>query len=118
MEVKRVADIPHAIRNGMFADRGTDMKAAYDYVEKLANASGPTGAVIWTAIGVVVNTLANVIEEVAREEDRVLLDALKVALPLLHASYLDHEGTDNGKVVWEGLELVREVVGNAEGKEP
>lgn len=43
--------------------------------------------------------------------------ALREAEVLLEASYLDHEGTDNGKAIFSGLEHVREVLGKLEGGE-
>jgi hypothetical protein len=43
-----------------------------------------------------------------------MLDALKNdALTLLHASYLDHEGTANGDVIFAGLEKVRKAIREA-----
>ena len=42
----------------MFADRGTDINAAYDYLFKIANASDNPIAVL-TAAHVLVNTICN-----------------------------------------------------------
>lgn len=44
--------------------------------------------------------------------------ALREAEVLLEASYLDHEGTDNGKAIFSGLEHVREVLAKLEGGAP
>jgi hypothetical protein len=41
--------------------------------------------------------------------------ALQEAVTLLEASYLDHEGTDNGRAVFAGLELCREALSGVEG---
>lgn len=43
-----------------------------------------------------------------------MLDALKKALPLLEASFLDHKGTPNGNAIFEGLEAVRDVIADLE----
>lgn len=40
----------------------------------------------------------------------LLMRALRTALPLLEASYLDHDGTENGRAIFAGLELVREAL--------
>jgi hypothetical protein len=45
-----------------------------------------------------------------------LLAALKSVLPLLEASYLDHDGTDNGDVVFSGLEAARAAIAKAKGE--
>jgi hypothetical protein len=53
-----------SLRAKMFGDRGTDMQAAWDYAESIINNMddshnrGPA----WTAIHVLANTIANVIE--------------------------------------------------------
>lgn len=44
-----------------------------------------------------------------------MLTALQSVLPLLEASYLDHEGTDNGEVVFAGLEAARAAIAKATG---
>jgi len=48
--------------------------------------------------------------------NKELLKALKKAKPLLEASYLDHEGTSSGDIVFVGLESVREAIAKAQGE--
>lgn len=55
------SDLVMALKNPMFADKGTDLQAAYDYVDMVARASENPVAV-WTAVQVVVNTVANCVE--------------------------------------------------------
>lgn len=64
--------------------------------------------------GVPAVTAADLVRRVNAAEE--LLDVLKSVLPLLEASYLDHEGTDTGSeaVIFEGVELVREAIAKAE----
>lgn len=46
-----------------------------------------------------------------------LLAALQTAKILLEASYLDHEGTPNGQVIFTGLEAAREAIAKAQGEQ-
>lgn len=62
-------------------------------------------------IAAAVNACAGIpIEALKAGVVKQMIQALDKALPLLHASYLDHEGTPNGDAVFEGLEAVRDVV--------
>lgn len=54
-------ELAQALRCNLFADRGTDIKAAIDYSMEIAKTSGNAPAVT-TALFVVLNTLANVLE--------------------------------------------------------
>jgi hypothetical protein len=49
------------LRVGLFADRGVDLKAAMEYAYSIAQASENPAAVT-TALHVVLNTVANVLE--------------------------------------------------------
>jgi hypothetical protein len=51
-------ELAHSLKAKMFADRGTDIQAAYDYLFKIANASDNPIAVL-TAAHVLVNTICN-----------------------------------------------------------
>jgi hypothetical protein len=53
-----------SLRAKMFGDRGTDMQAAWDYAESIINnmAESNSRGPAWTAIHVLANTIANVIE--------------------------------------------------------
>lgn len=44
-----------------------------------------------------------------------LLEALHDVLPLLEASFLDHEGTPNANPIFDGLEKVRNAIAKATG---
>jgi hypothetical protein len=55
-------DLAMCLHNGMFADRGTDLKAAFEYVDMIAKAS-ENPAAVWTAVQVAVNTISNCIRE-------------------------------------------------------
>jgi hypothetical protein len=55
------SDLVMSLKNPMFADKGTDLQAAYDYVDMVAKASdNPMD--VWTAVQVAVNTVANCVE--------------------------------------------------------
>jgi hypothetical protein len=62
-----------SLRTKMFGDRGTDIQAAFDYVETVINGMddshnrGPA----WTAVHVLANTIANVIETLPEYVDRI-----------------------------------------------
>jgi len=51
-------ELAHSLKCNLFADRGTDICAAYDYLFKIANASDNPIAVL-TAAHVLVNTICN-----------------------------------------------------------
>jgi hypothetical protein len=51
-------ELAHSLKCNMFADRGTDISAAYDYLLSIANASDHPPAVI-TAAHVLRNTVCN-----------------------------------------------------------
>lgn len=57
-------EMAQALRHGLFGDRGTDLKAAfndaYDWIETIEG-SGQVAA--FTALHVVLNTVANVLKE-------------------------------------------------------
>ena len=61
------------LRSKVFGDRGTDVQAAFDYVESVINGMddshnrGPA----WTAVHVLANTIANVIETLPEYVDRI-----------------------------------------------
>lgn len=61
------------LRSKVFGDRGTDLQAAFDYVESVINGMddshnrGPA----WTAVHVLANTIANVIETLPEHVDRI-----------------------------------------------
>lgn len=59
------AELAKDLRNKMFADRDT-LDEAYEYAWMIAKASDNPAAVM-TAVAVVVNTIANYIEEVETE---------------------------------------------------
>jgi hypothetical protein len=58
-----------SLRAKMFGDRGTDMQAAWDYAESIINnmAESNSRGPAWTAIHVLANTIANVIETLPAE---------------------------------------------------
>ena len=62
-----------SLRTKMFGDRGTDLQSAWDYVETVINGMddshnrGPA----WTAVHVLANTIANVIETLPEYVDRI-----------------------------------------------
>jgi hypothetical protein len=58
-----------SLRAKMFGDRGTDMQAAWDYAESIINnmAESNSRGPAWTAIHVLANTIANVIEALPAE---------------------------------------------------
>lgn len=69
-------------------------------------------------IGHIVPLIKTCLEEPAPvDRSAILLSALETALPLLEASYLDHDSTPNGKAVFEGLEQVREAVASVKTSE-
>ena len=55
-------DLADSLRCGMFADRKT-IREAYDYALEVAKASGSSPQVL-TAIHVMMNTIANTIEQI------------------------------------------------------
>jgi hypothetical protein len=57
------------LRSKVFGDRGTDMQAAWDYAESVINnmADSSSRGPAWTAIHVLANTIANVIETLPAE---------------------------------------------------
>jgi hypothetical protein len=61
-------ELAHSLKCELFADRGTDISAAYDYLLSIANASDNPPAVI-TAAHVLVNTICNALlmDEVENE---------------------------------------------------
>jgi hypothetical protein len=62
-----------SLRAKMFGDRGTDMQAAWDYAESIINnmAESNSRGPAWTAIHVLANTIANVIEALPQYVDRI-----------------------------------------------
>ena len=58
--MQRPHELAHSLKAKMFADRGTDITAAYDYLFKIANASDNPAAVL-IAAHVLVNTICNVL---------------------------------------------------------
>jgi hypothetical protein len=54
-------ELASALRNNMFAQRET-LDEAFEYVDVIAKASNNPAAV-WTAVQVVINTIAKTIEE-------------------------------------------------------
>lgn len=54
-----------SIRHGLFADRPT-LKEAYDYSASIAESMGKDSIGVFTAIHVILNTLANEIEKLER----------------------------------------------------
>lgn len=52
------------LRSKVFGDRGTDVQAAFDYVESVINGMSESAdrGPAWTAVHVLANTIANVIE--------------------------------------------------------
>jgi hypothetical protein len=61
-------ELAHSLKCSLFADRGTDINAAYDYLLMVANASDHPPAVL-TAAHVLVNTICNALlmDEVQNE---------------------------------------------------
>lgn len=59
-------ELAEAMRHGLFADRGTDVRAAmrdaYDYIETIHGEHGDQLAA-FTALHIVLNTISNVIKE-------------------------------------------------------
>jgi hypothetical protein len=53
-------ELAHSLKCNLFADRGTDINEAYEYLLKIANASDHPPAVI-TAAHVLLNTVCNVL---------------------------------------------------------
>jgi len=51
-------ELAHSLKCELFADRGTDISAAYDFLIKIANASENPPAVL-TAAHVLINTICN-----------------------------------------------------------
>jgi hypothetical protein len=51
-------ELAHSLKCNLFADRGTDISAAYEYLLSIADASDNPPAVI-TAAHVLVNTICN-----------------------------------------------------------
>lgn len=53
-----------SLRSKVFGDRGTDVQAAFDYVESVINGLSESAdrGPAWTAVHVLANTIANVIE--------------------------------------------------------
>lgn len=64
-----LAHFAHAVYNGMFGDRGTDVRSAYEYALAIAQASDNPPAVT-TAIFVVTNTIANLLAEMAGQPNK------------------------------------------------
>lgn len=58
-------ELATSIRHGMFADRD-NLKDAYDYSASIAESMGKDSILVFTAIHVLLNTLAN---EIAKLED-------------------------------------------------
>jgi hypothetical protein len=56
--MKRHHELAHSLKASIFADRGTDINAAYEYLFEIAHASDNPAAVI-TAAHVLVNTICN-----------------------------------------------------------
>lgn len=52
------------LRSKVFGDRGTDLQAAWDYVESVINGMSESAdrGPAWTAVHVLANTIANVLE--------------------------------------------------------
>ncbi len=61
------AQLGKALHCGLFADRGTDIKAALEYANEIAGASDNPPYVL-TAVYVVVNTIANKLIEMGGEQ--------------------------------------------------
>ena len=51
-------ELAHSLKCNLFADRGTDINAAYEYLLSIADASDNPPAVI-TAAHVLINTICN-----------------------------------------------------------
>jgi hypothetical protein len=61
-------ELARSMRSNLFADRGTDVEAAFEGAFEIINRSKES-AVLSTALMVIVNTIANVIE--ANEKETV-----------------------------------------------
>lgn len=61
------------LRSKVFGDRGTDIQAAFDYVESVINGMSESAdrGPAWTAVHVLANTIANVIETLPEYVDRI-----------------------------------------------
>lgn len=59
-------ELAQAIKVGLFADRGTDIRAALDYAYNVAQATDNPAAVM-TAVHVVLNTVANAMTQKTAE---------------------------------------------------
>ncbi len=61
------------LRSKVFGDRGTDVQAAFDYVESVINGMSESSdrGPAWTAVHVLANTIANVIETLPEYVDRI-----------------------------------------------
>lgn len=59
-------ELAQALRAGIFADRGTDVRAALEYAYEIAQATDNPAAVI-TAVHVVLNTVANALSKETTE---------------------------------------------------
>jgi len=64
------AQLAADIRHGMFADRGTDLSAAMQYASEVFQALAPANNIAAsTALHVVMNTLANILDEMDSSAD-------------------------------------------------
>jgi len=63
------AQLAADIRHGMFADRGTDLSAAMQYASEVFQALVPANIPASTALHVVMNTLANILDEMDSSAD-------------------------------------------------
>ena len=70
------------LRMNLFADRGTDLNAAMDYAAQVLNSLGSEGIAARTAMHVVLNTIANLLDEMHPAPDNPAAGVEQVQLQL------------------------------------
>ena len=65
---KEIEELAKGMKVPIFADRGSDIKAALDYGYEIAEACGDAKIHVITALHVLMNTISNKLEEIANEK--------------------------------------------------
>lgn len=75
-------ELANTLRVKLFADHGTDLSRAMDYSAQVLNTLGAEGLAARTALHVVLNTIANILDEMLDPADNPAVGAEPVQLQL------------------------------------
>lgn len=86
-------DLSRGIRNAMFAERES-IPEAHEYAMQIAKACGRNEAGVITAVHVILNTIAKVLDQYAADEE-ALVAAATEAMEFADSVLIEGEGGDN-----------------------